>query len=752
MTTIGFAKLKLFRVAFILTTSLICFQTQFLFAQNLSSLFNTTKTIEGLTREGNIQIGLVSDRSAIKPGTKFTIGVQIEHDPGWHTYWQNPGDTGLPTKIAYNFSVANDLWKVGPIQWPTPTKFVIGPLANYGYGNNLVLLQDIVVPGDIVTDSVKIDVNVAWLVCEDVCIPGNKILSIRLPVEEDAEVQQSADSPLIESVKKNNPKEDSFFSSKLFWSHDENYEKVYIYSSEELINDPEFFPLKKGLIIPAAMQSFRSFRDIRTNTVGWWLESRLNTEVPEVTKIGIDSLEGLLKFSDGSAKYINIAYRNLDKKNLEVFDTGFLVEKKANSGTNSDYFPEPDTGFLVSLMFAFFGGLILNLMPCVFPVIGIKILSLIKTSSDTLSGKINIIGFSFGILTFMLIFSVLFIILRNSGTSVGWGFQLQNSSFVLCLIFLFFLLALNLFGFFEFGTSLTSLSSYDRFSGFIGSFVSGALTVLVATPCTAPFMGSALGYAVSASNAELIFVFLSLGLGIAFPYAFLTINPRLINLLPKPGNWMILLREFLGFPMLISVGWLLLVYVELEGTGSIFQIFLILSLITLFFWHKKNFPKTGKMGVRVFQRTSIIGLILLVTIAISTYHVFGSHFERKLSNETIDAKLQNIEWVNWKVGLPEKFLQKGDTVLLDFTATWCITCQVNKVRVLEDNQVINLLFEKKIKLIRADWTKQNKEIENEIKKYGRIGVPLNILLRPGKDPFIFSEWLDKDEFVDLLRD
>ena len=195
---------------------------------------------------------LVTDRKAISPGTTFTLGIKMEHDSGWHTYWSNPGDTGLPTKISHNFSIANAIWKVGPVQWPTPKKFLIGTLANYGYENSLLLLQDISMPDDLVTDSVRIDVNVAWLICKDVCIPGNKTLSVRLPVSEDLEVGRSADSRSIDRVRKNNPKEDSAFSARLFWSHSEDYKKLYIYSFlEQLDKSPEFFPLNKGLIIPS---------------------------------------------------------------------------------------------------------------------------------------------------------------------------------------------------------------------------------------------------------------------------------------------------------------------------------------------------------------------------------------------------------------------------------------------------------------------------------------------------------------------
>ena len=221
-----------------------------------------------------------------------------------------------------------------------------------------------------------------------------------------------------------------------------------------------------------------------------------------------------------------------------------------------------------------------------------------------------------------------------------------------------------------------------------------------------------------------------------------------------------LLREFLGFPMLISAGWLLLIYIELEGNESILQIFVILILVTIFFWHKKHFPKQYKTSSNIIYQINVVRLVLIIAIVITAHSVFNAHSKKSFDtlsdrNEkdgVISITKEKIEWKNWEIGLPEQFLQKGDTVLLDFTATWCITCQVNKVRVLEDEQLIGLFADKNIILIRADWTKQNKEIENEIKKYGRVGVPLNILLRPGQAPFIFSEWLDKEEIVELLID
>ena len=231
-------------------------------------------------------------------------------------------------------------------------------------------------------------------------------------------------------------------------------------------------------------------------------------------------------------------------------------------------------------------------------------------------------------------------------------------------------------------------------------------------------------------------------------------------MLPKPGKWMTLFKEFLGFPMLISAGWLLLIYIELEGSKSFFPIIFALILVTLFFWYKKNLSKPKKSRINFITHSTVIQALLLVAIMIVVYTIFSTQAHRTFGTMTnVDIKTgktniskETIKWRNWEKGLAEESSQKGETVFLDFTAKWCITCQVNKIRILEDKQVINLFSDKNITLIRADWTRQNKEIEDEIRKYGRIGVPLNILLRPGKPPYVFSEWLNKDELISLIGD
>lgn len=728
-----------------------------LMAQDFSGFFDIKKrpnTAEFIPSQ-NLELELVSSHKIITPGQSFDLGVRLTHEKGWHTYWQNPGDTGLPTTIKLNFSTNKSSWKAGPIQWPAPTRFIVGSLANYGYENEVILIKRVVAPKEIVDSSVTVTASVAWLICKEVCIPGNKDLSLRLDIKDSRAIQVSENFLDIKKVKASNPGYTDDFSKNIFYSTDGSTNTFILYGlGDKTLENLEFFPLFKNFIVSAADQKYSNLVNKKTNQLGWALSVRL-VENPSRDIKKREKLLGLIRYNTNKADYISVNYKNLNKDDYEFKEEA--IKKFSSEGIFYDVNNLKENNLFIVLSFAFFGGIILNLMPCVFPVIGIKVMSLLDTEKGNSSRRMNALFFAFGVVCFMLAFAFLFIIIKSSGETVGWGFQMQSSPVVLGLIFLFYFMALNFFGYFEIGTSFINLSRFDKYSGPVGSFLSGGLTVLVATPCTAPFMGTALAYTLSSSNSELVLVFLILGCGIAFPFSILTLSPKLIKILPKPGGWMVKTRELLGFPMLLSAGWLSLIFVELEGKNVLLPLILALLLVFFLFWFDKNIvvqnTKTKFYFVIKVIKVCILIFVFLVVKKLIQPIISDSRPTLNTQNEVISepsSKINSLEWKKWEKGLPEKFLANGKSVFIDFTATWCITCQVNKVRVLENEDVKQLFLDKKVVLVRADWTKKSKEIEEELKRFGRLGVPLNVFLAPGKKAVVLSEWLTKQDVSNLM--
>ena len=727
----------------------------------------------GILYEGNIGLQIVSEEEHIYPGGKLNLGVRIIHDPKWHTYWVNPGDSGLPTKIQWNFSQANSLWKIENIQWPSPKRILVGPLANFGYEDEVLLIQTVTAPDNLqIGTNLKIIANVNWLVCKDVCIPGNKQLEFEIPVVKKTKNRElSKNQFLFENQRKSLPVKDAY-SQPLQASFDFEKQSLFIFQGSNYENKKNsnefnvvpgfFFPFQDGLIKTTENQVFYNLLNeddslSSNNSEGWILEIKLSNSAKELMDKGFlgDKIEGVYVDDQGNGKVWVVELDN-SKKGI---NKGSLINFRETSD-----FKKNDSNSLGQIInaifFAFLGGLILNLMPCVFPVIGLKVLSITEGIKDQAVLIKHGIGFVAGVILSVMFFSVFFIVLRELGHSVGWGLQLQNAWVVLGLSMLFTAIAMNLAGVFEFANSLSQLGKYDSHKGFTGAFFSGVLTVIVASPCTAPFMGGAIGFAATSNSYVVFLIFFSLAVGISTPYFVLISQPWILKKLPKPGEWMVKLRQFLAFPMLAASGWLLWVLVELEGSKVLFPSWLAILFICLSLWIWGKFFQRAKVTIK----TKLFFLpTLTVCLLLSTFFFYFSvsstnksfmnnpHNSEKVVDKN-EIEISKIKWVSWEKNLAKQYVDKGFVVFIDFTASWCVICQTNKLRVLDTSSIIEELSQPGVVAIKADWTNSDDKITQALIQYGRIGIPLNVVLGPNlKEPIVLPEWLTKNDVLTAIN-
>ena len=607
---------------------------------------------------GHARISIIKDHSDFVPGTSLNIGLKVSMDEGWHTYWENPGDSGGPIEINWDLP---DGFAVSNIKWPLPEKIEYPPLMTFGYENFVIYPMVLSIPKDYSNDNFEMIADI--LICADVCIPeSGKISSNFSDIDSDSLIYE-----WLESVPSD------FLPIKASIA-DNNLEIRFTFEKE--IREIYFFPDENSSIDYSSKQNFYK------KDGSYFLSINLFNE--ELQKIS-----GVLDINGTGYKIANSQIENLNEGSLSL---------------------------ITALIFALLGGLILNLMPCVFPVISLKVLSFVSMGgSSPVKIRNHALVFTFGVIASFMIIAFAMVLLKQAGNYVGWGFQLQSPLIVGLLSMVMVFISLVLITENSFGESLTKLGNFERNeNGYYSSFLTGVLAVVVASPCTAPFMGAALGYALIQPSGESIPIFLSLSLGFSLPYLLLAANPKLINFLPKPGNWMIALKEFFAFPMLATAIWLFWVF-SLQVDQNI-VIFLLIGwlLLALNFWiFLKNWKKIIK--------------IIVFVISILSMLYFSP------SEENSDAK-QNLiigSATEWYEGIEEDLRNKNQPYFINFTAAWCITCQSNEITAFSKDNFKDLLEKNNIEYIKADWTNRNDDITKSLKKYGRSGVPFYLYWEPG---------------------
>jgi len=666
-----------------------------------------------------VKATLLADASAIVPGKPFTAGLLLRMAPGWHTYWKFSGDAGLPTEIKWNLPPG---WKVSEIQWPIPLKTNDpGDIQTYGYQDEILLMQELTPPAKIDVSPVKLSAEANWLVCEKICIPGGGTVELELPTSATAD-QKNTD--LFARYRRLLPQKfpDSR-TANASWSRAGSDLHLKLVS-ENLANYPtlDFYPLPQGNTVVG----HPAIESRKANEVTF----RIPIESPDKNLSGMPGLLVFSKFPNGN-----------DRAAWELGAPAIAAAQAT----------QPSRGIVTFLFFGFIGGFILNLMPCVLPVISLKIFGFIQQAGQSRQRIFRSgLAFTAGIFAWFLALAFLLIALKASGRDVTWGgFQFTNAYFVLGLSVIVLVFALNLFGVFEVSLpqSMTRglLATSERKDN-VGSFFQGVFATVLATPCTAPFLGTALGFAFTQSPIVILSMFVAVAAGMSAPYFLLSAQPAWLRFLPAPGPWMVHLKQFMGFLLLATLLFLLYVLGAQRGLDGAIWASCFLLIVAIVCWMKGAFiVPTAPVGKRTFA----LLLMLLLLLASGVYFI-GDKFQ----SAKIDLAASNAPG-DWQPFTPERLQSErdqGHAVFIDFTAAWCLTCKFNEKSVLENGAVRDAFQRHGVVRLKADWTNGDPVITKLLQQFGRPGVPLYVLY-PGKseEPIVFPELLTKSILLDKLE-
>ena len=671
---------------------LILFFIIFIFPLFVNAKFASVDT-------SHAKIELLVETNEIVANEDFVIGIKFEIEPGWHIYWKNPGDSGLPAEIKWKNTETIGFKK---FLWPSPQKTPEEPLMTYGYYNEVVLPAIFSVDSDYIKIGPSI-FEIDFLICEKICIPEKAVIDFDLSSYSDGDIQASRE--ILSSWYNELPIN---FDRKLLVEASNNYFSIEWENKNNDITQAYFFPENKGLIKYSSKQDFYNLEN----------STKLVVERP-------------------------IKYSNNAKNVIGVLEVQFANTKKTYQIDQSisyvDKIDIPETSnlsFMVAIILAFFGGIILNIMPCVFPVIALKVMSFVKESSEKNAWRHGLV-FGLGVELSMLALLSLTFIFRNLGQAVGWGWQLQSSVVSTLLSLLFFSIAFILFFKVEIGTSFTRLGNLgSKSTGYLNSLLLGCLTVIVATPCTGPFMGAAIGWGLSQPFYVSSFIFLSLGLGVAFPTMFLSLIPSSLNLLPKPGAWMVKVGQVMAIPMLLTAIWLAWVVQRQSGFIGLrdLLIALFLIIISLSIYKLSHLRSINKF---LSFSAAILGIV---------YVIFSYDAER------ISTPKELVIGESWQTAKVNQYRSEGKNVLVNFTADWCLTCKVNEAVVFNSKFFKETVSNGNIIYLVADWTNYDPKITEELEKYKRGGVPLYLYWKKdSKNPRILPAILSKQIFTEYTR-
>ncbi|GEP01202.1 protein-disulfide reductase DsbD family protein [Methylobacterium haplocladii] len=649
-----------------------------------------------------VQASLVAEPSAVAPGSTAAVGIRMAMKPGWHVYWRNPGDSGLPPEMAWDLPRGVG---VGPVQWPAPERLPVQTLMNYGYEGEVVLLVPVSVPKDYSGTSVRLAGKLSYLVCEEICIPGSADLELSLPVAaaDAPPTPDPASTELFAKARAALP-EPSPWPSRLSRQGDTvvlSLDRTGL--APDAIGEAAFFPYGETVLDNAASQT------LTVDAAGLHLALKPGDAAKPPT-----DLPGVLTFTENGRR--------------RAFAIGepppaAAAPSEAAPATAPTPVPAEDESLTLwsAAGLALLGGLVLNLMPCVFPVLSIKVLSLVKQAGQsTTRVRIHGLAYTAGVLASFLALAGLLMALKAGGATIGWGFQLQSPIVVAVLAYGLLAMGLSLSGVVHLGGGIAGLGDgLTRRAGYQGSFFTGVLATLVATPCTAPFMGAAVGYALTQPPAVSLIVFASLGLGLALPFLALTLFPGALRIMPRPGAWMDTLKGVLAFPVYAAVAWLIWVLAQQVGPNGLLAGLSGLVLVGFAAWAWERARLGSGWGGTLARATALAALIAtagLVAVLDGDRAVAGSTATAEGIEPFTQARLDALRG-------------EGRTVFVDMTAAWCITCQINERTALSRDGVKAAFRANGVVVLRGDWTNQNPEITTLLERYGRSGVPLYLLYR-----------------------
>jgi thiol:disulfide interchange protein DsbD len=666
---------------------------------------------------------LLADEQA-KPGSTVLAGIELRMEPGWHTYWKNSGDSGSATEVKWQLPPSV---KAGPLQWPLPRKLMESTnLTTYVYDDRVVLLVPLTVSQNVSPGPLQLKAGLTWLECKTSCIPGEQDVEASLTIG--SENKPSKDAELLRAWQEKMPKSGDKLNVSASWEPggNENSRKVLIQWSSTA-KDADFLP-DTGESYEVQSPTERVAADPGA--------VRVRKEVKKSTGDWPKSLPGVLVEGSG--------------KDQVGYAVNLLLSGSAGSSTPSGRAragSPASSSFGISLplvlLYAFLGGLLLNVMPCVLPVIALKILGFVKQAKDSPREvrKLSLI-YTLGVLVSFLVLALLVLGIRAAGKSVGWGFQFANPYFLVLMTVLVTLIALNLMGVFEItlgGKTIGAAANLSSKHGATGAFFNGLLATVLATSCSAPVLGTAVGFAFAQTPLVIVLVMLTVGLGLAAPYLVLSSHPAYLRFLPKPGPWMEKFRVAMGFPMLGAAVWLCSLltihYGERAWWMAVFLVFLALAA-----WVFGTFVQRGMRGRGL---ATILSLALL--LAGYAYAIEGGlHWREPLAETAIEPTAKEtprgIAWEKWSREAVAQARSAGHPVIVDFTAKWCPTCNTIVKPTLESHAVQQKLQEINAVALLANYTRQPQEITDELRSRGRAGVPLVLVYPrdPAAEPMVFD--------------
>jgi thiol:disulfide interchange protein DsbD len=684
-------------------------------------------------RTDHVEAELVPAQTAIVPGEPLTVALRLAMQKGWHTYWQNPGDSGLPTTLEWKLPPGIT---AGPIEWPAPHALPAGPLVNYGYDGEVLHLVRITPQPTLATGAnMVLHARADWLVCKEVCIPEGADLELALPVDRSTTPHPRWGAPIaaaraalprpLEGWKTSAEGKGATIEMKLV--------------PPAGAGDPgalQFFSFAESRIEPSAPQTIKRDGDayVLTLPVSYNLSGDFGR------------LSGVLTAANGLSTTARAA-------TIDVPISGAV-----RAGAKPALAPAPALNLAppaedsslslgLAIVFALVGGIALNLMPCVFPVLSLKVLGFATHHDPKTTLRREAFAFAAGVVVTFVALGLVLAGLRTAGEQLGWGFQLQSPAVVTALAALFFVLALNLSGVFEFGQIVPSgIAEFTAKNRTVDALGSGVLAVLIASPCTAPFMGAALGYAISGSTMVTLVVFVALGIGMAAPYVTLALLPGWRRRLPRAGPWLLRFKQVLAFPLYAPVIWLAWVLGAQRDNDAVVRLLLALLCLGFALWTWR-IVRTG--GARPW---GIAGAAALAGSLALAWPLLSSEADATPSAAASAKRVAAVD-ADWQPYTPTRVADlaaAGRPVFIDFTAAWCVTCQVNKRLVLNTRDVRAAFARKNVALVRADWTRRDPDITRALSALGRTGVPVYVLYPPGRAPVLLPEVLQQQTVLEAL--
>ena len=659
----------------------------------------------------------------VEPGKTVWVGLQLRHLPQWHTYWKNSGDSGLPTLLEWTLPPGV---LAGDIAWPWPKKLRLEKLVNYGYEGTVLLPVPLTITPDfkpaLLQQDLTIKLKASWLVCHTECIPQEGEFMLRLPVRGSTALNGAE-------------------------------------FAAALAAQPVPLTADKASRITVEGQSLK----LRLGGLPASLQGKSLEAFPETPEV-IDPSAPWTQAWQGpvwTAEFPLSAYRSSSPAMMPVVLTqagrGWRAELPVTgqwpraqealamrpvqtaapqaSAANSPVLP---VSLIVALVGALLGGLILNFMPCVFPILAIKVLNFTRHADDHRGHRISGLAYTAGVVVSVVLLGLLLLGLRAAGESLGWGFQLQTPGVVAALAALFTLIGLNLAGVFEFGQfAPSSLAAFQARHPVVDAFLTGVLAVLIASPCSAPFMGVSLGLAVTLPAPQALLIFAALGLGLALPFLLASFVPAIVRWLPRPGAWMDAFRKLMAFPMFATVVWLVWVLGQqtgIDGAGALLALLVAFSAVV---W-----------SLTLRGRMRLVIAAILFAIGGGALWAIGPNVVKMA--QASSAPASGERWQAWAPGRVEQLVASERAVFVDFTAAWCVTCQYNKKTTLADPSVLAAFDAKRIVMLRADWTRRDPAIASALGDLGRNGVPVYVFYKKGLTPVVLSEILSVREVLDAL--